>query len=166
VRHLSDRVNHAPRAAAQDARVGELLERWRAVYGSSSSSSSSTQCRGPAAARGALGGGPGRGGQSGGAAAAASPQQQRVLLRISGRVEQTAAGTGRLAMDSPNLQTVPKPTRYSMEGGGGGAQQPAVFTLTVRSAFVPAPGCVLLAVDYSQVGRKKRPLSKVVLTAT
>jgi DNA polymerase theta len=36
------------------------------------------------------------------------------LVRIRGSFCQTATATGRLAMEDPNLQTVPKPRRFNV----------------------------------------------------
>ena len=49
---------------------------------------------------------------------------------------QTVAATGRLSSVNPNLQNVPVRTPLGRE---------------IRGCFVAAPGCVLLAADYSQV---------------
>ena len=49
---------------------------------------------------------------------------------------QTVAATGRLSSVNPNLQNVPIRTALGRE---------------IRGCFVAAPGCVLLAADYSQV---------------
>ena len=49
---------------------------------------------------------------------------------------QTGAATGRLASKDPNLQNIP----VRDEGGR-----------LIRRAFVPAPGCLFLSADYSQI---------------
>ena len=62
------------------------------------------------------------------------------LRRFDGRVHttynQTITATGRLSSSSPNLQNIP--TRSELGH-------------TVKTAFSVAPGCVFLAVDYSQI---------------
>ncbi len=56
--------------------------------------------------------------------------------RIHTRYDQAVAATGRLSSNAPNLQNIPIRT----EAG-----------VAIRRAFVAAPGCVLVAADYSQV---------------
>ena len=68
--------------------------------------------------------------------------------RIHPRIMQLATPTGRLAMDEPNLQSIPKLKTVSI-GLGGGDSTP--FTAAVRKGFVARPGCVLLSADYSQL---------------
>lgn len=62
------------------------------------------------------------------------------LRRFDGRVHttynQTITATGRLSSSNPNLQNIP--TRSELGH-------------TVKTAFSVAPGCVFLAVDYSQI---------------
>ena len=56
--------------------------------------------------------------------------------RIHTNFKQTGTETGRLSSDGPNLQNIPKKSDLGRE---------------IRAAFVPAPGKVFLAADYSQI---------------
>ncbi|NMC54948.1 MAG: DNA polymerase I [Chloroflexi bacterium] len=56
--------------------------------------------------------------------------------RVHTSYNQTGSVTGRLASSEPNLQNIPTRTELGRQ---------------VRSGFIAAPGCQLLAVDYSQI---------------
>lgn len=56
--------------------------------------------------------------------------------RIHTSFNQTVAATGRLSSSDPNLQNIPVRTELGAE---------------IRKGFVPAPGSVFLAADYSQI---------------
>lgn len=80
-------------------------------------------------------------------------------LRLRGTFLQTGTVSGRMAMDNPNLQTLPKPAEYQIEDSqqvqvkeAGGHQVVLERQVNIRTAFVPAPDHVILAVDYRQVG--------------
>jgi DNA polymerase theta len=95
------------------------------------------------------------------------------LVRIRGSFLQTNTATGRLSMDDPALQTIPRPVDFTLElppaaaatgyssvsssddhlsagvvGGGVRLQQVQV---NVRACFVATAGWVLLSADYSQI---------------
>jgi DNA polymerase-1 len=56
--------------------------------------------------------------------------------RIHTHLQQIGTETGRLSSDTPNLQNIPKKRDHGRE---------------IRAAFVPTPGNVFLAADYSQI---------------
>ena len=67
----------------------------------------------------------------------ALPQRQHEKTgRIHTSFNQAVAATGRLSSSEPNLQNIPIRTEIGRE---------------IRKGFVPAPGSVFLAVDYSQI---------------
>ena len=56
--------------------------------------------------------------------------------RIHTSFNQTGAATGRLSSSDPNLQNIPVRTPRGEE---------------IRAGFIPAPGCLFIAADYSQI---------------
>lgn len=89
------------------------------------------------------------------------PEAATELVRISGTFLQTNTSTGRLSMEEPSLQTIPRPLDYelaitptSQNGAtatGDGAQLMQQQQVNIRAAFVAPPGCVLLSADYGQI---------------
>lgn len=97
------------------------------------------------------------------------------LVRIRGSFLQTNTATGRLSMDDPALQTMPRPLDFTLEGAPPTAAAaanrssssfsdddlpagasvsgvvPQQVQVNVRAAFVAPPGWVLLSADYSQI---------------
>mmetsp|Transcript_998 Transcript_998/g.3833 ORF Transcript_998/g.3833 Transcript_998/m.3833 type:complete len:528 (+) Transcript_998:922-2505(+) len=69
---------------------------------------------------------------------------------IRGRFLQTQADTGRLVMDTPNLQTVSKQTVLKLDSALPGGL-PEEVAINVREAFVPRDGHVLISADYRQL---------------
>lgn len=82
----------------------------------------------------------------------------RPLKRIRGSFQQTAASTGRLAMDDPNLQNIPKPKEFQIElshvlqgkSDGGGVHH-TLHLSNIRKAFTAPGGRVILSADYCQL---------------
>jgi DNA polymerase I-like protein with 3'-5' exonuclease and polymerase domains len=64
--------------------------------------------------------------------------------RIHPNILQCATPTGRLAMDEPNLQSIPHPKSIKLS-------ESDTVEISVRRAFAARPGCVLLSADYSQL---------------
>ncbi len=56
--------------------------------------------------------------------------------RVHTDFNQAVTSTGRLSSSNPNLQNIPIRTEFSRQ---------------IRKAFIPAPGCILAAADYSQI---------------
>jgi len=96
----------------------------------------------------------------GGDAAAAADES--VTIRLRGVIHQTNTGTGRLAMEDPNLQCVPRPREFALSrayperlsasgrvspGTDAGAEE----TLAIRNAFRAPRGKKLIAFDYKQI---------------
>eukprot|EP00884_Botryococcus_braunii_P013508 jgi/Botrbrau1/22158/Bobra.0206s0081.1 len=84
-----------------------------------------------------------------------SDEPGRKLVRIRGTFCQTKTQTGRLAMDEPNLQNIPKnwefdilPTQASQDSQ---SREVRCHEASIRSAFVAPPGFVLLSADYRQI---------------
>lgn len=56
--------------------------------------------------------------------------------RIRTNLDSMKTATGRLSSSDPNLQNIPVRTEQGRE---------------IRKAFIPAPGCILMSADYSQI---------------
>lgn len=56
--------------------------------------------------------------------------------RVHTDFNQAATSTGRLSSSNPNLQNIPIRTAFSRQ---------------IRKAFLPEPGCLMIAADYSQI---------------
>ena len=83
-------------------------------------------------------------------------ESRDVCVRLRGTIHQTNTETGRLAMEEPNLQTLPHPraipgfaaagsTRLSSPSGDPSSR------LAIRGAFRAPAGRVLLSADYKQL---------------
>jgi DNA polymerase theta len=97
------------------------------------------------------------------ALSAAEPGAPR-CRRVRGSFNQTRTATGRLSMDEPNLQNVPKPIHFHvavtpgpeavgdpLAEGAPAASRRRRHDCNLRRAFVAPPGCVLLSADYRQL---------------
>lgn len=83
------------------------------------------------------------------------------VSRIFGQFLLTATATGRLAMNDPNLQTIPHPITFTLSTSAVPRHalpfvrildnDTAEIDLKLRQAFVASPGHVLLSVDYCQI---------------
>ena len=79
------------------------------------------------------------------------------VVRLRGVIHQTNVETGRLAMEAPNLQTVPHARavfRAAEETGGpdvSAEKRAATRRLAIRGAFRAPDGRVLLSADYKQL---------------
>jgi hypothetical protein len=99
--------------------------------------------------------------------AADSGSSSSGIVRIRGSFLQTNTATGRLSMDDPALQTIPRPVDFQLElpaaasqpncdielspAASGGAVRLQQVQVNVRASFVAPPGWVLLSADYSQI---------------
>lgn len=96
----------------------------------------------------------------------ASAVSQQRLVRIRGTFLQTNTSTGRLAMDDPSLQTIPRPVEYQLAlspasqaaaaaGDDVTAGSPVAVMQqqlsNIRAAFVAPCGSVLVSADYCQI---------------
>jgi DNA polymerase theta len=103
------------------------------------------------------------------------------IVRIRGSFLQTNTATGRLSMDDPALQTIPRPVDFQLElpaavsqhktgsqlspAAAGGAVQLQQVQVNVRASFVAPPGWTLLSADYSQIELRLVRLAAVPGTA-
>jgi len=74
--------------------------------------------------------------------------------RLHAEWHQLSVETGRLSASKPAIQCIPRdPEPIFLEAATPAPTPPpqADVVLNVRSAFVASPGCVLVAVDYSQI---------------
>jgi DNA polymerase theta len=70
-------------------------------------------------------------------------------VRLRGTIHQTNAETGRLAMEEPNLQTIPRAVAVVGNDARDAGEGPS--SLAVRGAFRAPAGRVLLSADYKQL---------------
>lgn len=73
------------------------------------------------------------------------------MHRIHATQLQTAVPTGRLATTNPNLQSTPNAKTFTPMATQGALLASQDVEVSVREAFIAAPGCTLLAADYSQL---------------
>lgn len=83
------------------------------------------------------------------------------LCRIRGEFMQTNTATGRLSMEEPSLQTIPKPVQFEIQATitsqsnadahADNTVKTLVETSNMRAAFVAPEGFVLLSADYCQL---------------
>ena len=78
--------------------------------------------------------------------------QNGALVRIRGSFCQTSCATGRLAMEEPNLQTVPRPRAFSVEATQRATQPPA-----------PDDGCAAPRRDHEANIRRAHTLASVLV---
>lgn len=72
--------------------------------------------------------------------------------RVHGTFHHTRAATGRLIMDNPNLQTLPRPLEFNVGATPpDGPAQRRQNVCNMRAGVVAPPGRVLLSADYCQL---------------
>lgn len=165
-------LQHRKLSKLLDGFLNTLLAKVQQAAAADSSHYVSATGAGAGSAVLAAGGGPGSalltvaaGADSRSSSASAASQQR--LVRIRGTFLQTNTSTGRLAMDDPSLQTIPRPVEYQLAlspasqaaaaaaGDDVSAGSPVAVMQqqlsNIRAAFVAPRGSVLVSADYCQI---------------
>jgi DNA polymerase theta len=146
-------------------KLAELQQQQRALAGDSDGYTAAAAAMAPAGPCALLDGDCNA--SASGSSAADNSGSSSGIVRIRGSFLQTNTATGRLSMDDPALQTIPRPVDFQLElpaaaslpnssselspVAGGGAVQLQQVQVNVRASFVAPPGWVLLSADYSQI---------------
>jgi DNA polymerase theta len=172
-------LQHRKLSKLLDGFLNTLTDKVHEAARAEASHSASTAASGARSAILAAGGGPGYallavpGGADSSSGGGSSSTAAARLVRIRGTFMQTNTSTGRLSMDDPSLQTIPRPVEYQLAlspasqaataaaaacddvSGSMAAGSPAAVMQqqlsNIRAAFVAPRGSVLMSVDYCQI---------------